>query len=372
MPASVFFSESSMNLGGQELQLLQQAAGLIAMGWSARILCRPGSRTGEEARRRGIPVEPVPFRNAVHPASLRRVVTLVRQHRPVAVVCHSGHDANVCGLALHGAAALGLLRPRPRLLRMRPYQPGRAGAFGYNHLFDLTFTPSKALRRQLLPNPRIRPERVQVLPPGIDFDALQDAASAALAPAVDGALAGHTGPLLVHAAMLRPEKGHAFMLDVVRALLPRFPTLLYVAAGDGVLRQELRDRVNALGLQDHVLLAGLLQPVAPLLARADVLVMPSLYEPLGMSQIEALALGVPVVVSDVGGLPETVEDGVTGLVCPSPDRSGSLQRWTAALTQVLQEPARAAQMAGHGRAQVLQRYGKQANLQALLRGCGTS
>lgn len=369
MPGTVLFAESSMNLGGQELQLLQQAEGLLATGWLARILCRPGSRTAEEAQRRGIPVDEVRFRNAVHLPSLNQVASLVQQHEPVAVVCHSGHDANVCGLAVRVGSALGLFRQRPRLLRMRTYLAGRAGAFGYNRLFDLTFTPSEALRRQLLENPRIRPDRIRVLSPGIDFDALHAAAYTPLPPALQRAVEGRSGPLIVHAAMLRPEKGHAFMLDVVQALLPAYPDLLYVAAGDGVLQEELANRVEALGLDRHVLLAGLLQPVVPLVGRASALVMPSLYEPLGMSQIEALALRVPVVVSRVGGLPETVEDGVTGMVCPSPEEPGALEQWTAALGRVLDDPAGAAAMAARGHAAVLQRYGKRANLEALLRAC---
>lgn len=370
MPGTVFFAESSMNLGGQELQLLQQAEGLLASGWSARILCRPGSRTAEEARARGVPVEEVRFRNAVHLPSLNQVASLVQQHEPMAVVCHSGHDANVCGLAVRAGTLLRLFRKRPRLLRMRTYLAGRAGAFGYNRLFDVTFTPSEALRRQLLENRRIQPGRIRVLPPGIDFEALHAAAYTPLPPALQRIVEGRSGPLIVHAAMLRPEKGHAFMLDVVQALLPSYPDLLYVAAGDGVLQEELRSRVAALGLQRHVLLAGLLQPVAPLVGRASVLVMPSLYEPLGMSQIEALAMRVPVVVSRVGGLPETVEDGVTGLVCPSPEEPGALEQWTAALGRVLDDPAAAAAMAARGRVAVLERYGKSANLQALMQACG--
>lgn len=370
MPGTLLFAESSMNLGGQELQLLQQAEGLLASGWSARILCRPGSRTAEEAQRRGIPADLVRFRNAVHLPSLSRVVSLVQQHEPMAVICHSGHDANVCGLAVRAGSMLGLFRRRPRLLRMRTYLAGRAGALGYNRLFDLTFTPSEALRRQLLGNPSIRPDRIRVLPPGIDFEVLQSAAYTPLPPALQRIVEGRSGPLIVHAAMLRPEKGHAFMLGVVQALLPIYPDLLYVAAGDGVLQEDLHSRIEALGLQRHVLLAGLLQPVAPLVGRASVLVMPSLYEPLGMSQIEALALRVPVVVSRVGGLPETVEDGVTGLVCPSPEAPGALEQWTAALARVLDDPAGAAAMADRGRAAVLERYRKSANLQALLQACG--
>jgi glycosyltransferase involved in cell wall biosynthesis len=314
-------------------------------------------------------VERVRFRSALDFGSLARVVALVRQHRPLAIVCHSGHDANVCALAVRSGAGLGLVRPRPRLVRMRTYQPGKAGAFGYNHLFDASFTPSAALRSELLRNPAIRPERIGVLYPGIDFSQVERAASEPLPAELAARLQGR-GPVLVHAAMLRPEKGHAFMLRVVQALLARFPGLFYVAAGEGVQLAALQDEARRLGLADHVHFPGMLQPVAPLIRRADALVMPSLYEPLGMSQVEALSLGVPVVVSDAGGLPETVTHGETGLVCPAPDAPGALQAWTDALAQVLSDPAAARAMARRGRGQVTTQFDPQRNVRALLQACG--
>jgi glycosyltransferase involved in cell wall biosynthesis len=366
----IFFSESSPNIGGQELQLLQQAQGLGAQGWTPRILCRAGSRIAQEALARGLAVEPVRFRSALDGANLGRVIALVRRDRPAAIVCHSGHDANVCALAVHAASLFGLLQPRPRLVRMRTYQPGKAGAFGYNHLFDASFTPSAALRAQLLRNPKIRPGRIGVLYPGIDFEQVRRAAQAPLPEALAQRLAQAPGPVIVHAAMLRPEKGHAFLLEVVQALLPRFPGLLYVAAGEGVELERLREETRQRGLEPHVHFAGMLQPVAPLIRRADVLVMPSLYEPLGMSQVEALSLGVPVVVSNVGGLPETVRHGETGLLCPAPDRPGALAAWTTALTLLIADSQAARAMAQRGREQVLAQFDPAANLAALVRAIG--
>lgn len=363
----IFFSESSNNIGGQELQLLEQAVGLKAKGYAPYVLCRPGSRISEEARKLALNVEFVPFRNAVHPPSMLRLANLLRQHRPVAVVCHSSHDANLCSVTVHALARLGLLKPRPRLVRMRTYQPGPAKAFTYNQMFDQTFTPSQALKDQLLQNSGILPERVGVLYPGVNFDEIQSAASAALPPALDSLLSNlQHRPVIAHAAMFRVEKGHSFMLQVVKALLPRFPNLLYVAAGEGEIREAIEIEARRLGLAQHVILPGMLNPVAPLLRRADVLVMPSSYEPLGMSQIEALSLGVPVVVSQVGGLPETVQDGVTGFVCPPPHLPDALSAWVHALEQVLGQPQQARDMALQGQKAVVSQFGKQKNIESLI------
>lgn len=365
--ATIFFSESSNNIGGQELQLLQQAEGLQALGHQARILCRPSSRIAQEAKQRGLPVEPVLFRNALDFKSLFQVAGLLRKHRPAVVICHSGHDSNVCALAVRMVAGVGLLNPRPKLLRMRTYVAGSAKPFTHNRLFDHTYTPSEALRQQLLNNTGIWPHKVSVLYPGIDFKGIAAAAMQPLPSVLLTVLNDpQRRPVIAHAAMLRGEKGHLFMLQVVQALLPRFPNLLYVIAGEGELRGAIEEGIQRLGLAHNVMLAGMLNPVAPLIAKADVLVMPSSYEPLGMSQIEALSLGVPVVVSNVGGLPETVQDGQTGFICANPTFEGALQVWVNTLEGALSDLNGAKKMAALGMNRVQTRFSKEENLKSLL------
>lgn len=364
---SVFFTESSKNWGGQEAQLLQQAAGLGRRGIRAVVLCRPNSRIQQEARKQGVATEVLGFRNAIDPASVMALGRLLKKHRPVAVICHSGHDSNLSALTVRLLAYLGVLNPRPKLIRMRTYQPGPAKAFTYNQLFDHTLTPSEALRDQLLNNPDIVPDKVGVLYPGIDFERIQNNAQADLPAPLQHLLSDtQRRPLIAHAAMLRGEKGHAFMLEVIAGLVKAFPHLMYVAAGEGPELESLQAQVQRLNLQQHVMFPGTLNPVAPLLKRADVVVMPSHYEPLGMSQIEALGLGTPVVVSRVGGLPETVQHLNTGHVCPPPFSPGAVEAWIHTLSDLLHSPQNARQLAASGQSQVQRQFGVDANLDQLL------
>ncbi len=358
MTRRVLFSESSPNLGGQELQLLQQMAGLRERGIETRLVCRSASRIAQVAAERGLPVTPVAFRNSLHPPSIAAVARLLREWRPDAIVSHSGHDANICTVAARVAG----LRHRPRLIRSRTYQPGVPNAWSYNHLADLTLTPSEEVRRNLLANPRIQPERIRVLYPGIDLDRLDREAGTPLPPAVAAWLESHRGPLLVHAAMLRNEKGHAVMLDALAQLIGEFPTLRYVAAGEGELRGALEAQVRERNLTEHVLFAGLLPNVAALYRRAELVVMPSLVEPLGMSQSEALALGVPVVASRTGGIPETVEHERTGLLVTP----GDADAWAAALRRALAHGDEMRAMAQAGRDFVRANFSMPANIDRLL------
>ncbi|MDX1668023.1 MAG: glycosyltransferase [Limnobacter sp.] len=355
--ATFFFTESSNNIGGQELQLLQQASSLQAQGHQTFVFCRPASRIRQEAEQAGLSVVTVGFRNALHVPSVFQIVRMLRKYKPQAVICHSGHDSNVSALSLYLSSALGLVKPRPRLIRMRTYQPGAARPFLYNKVFDHTLTPSLALRAQLLSQSAIEADKIKVLYPGFNFDQIRADSKLPIHSTLAERLVYANGrQMIVHAAMLRGEKGHGFMLEVVASLITRYPGLLYVIAGEGKLRASLKQQVREKGLDDHVFFAGMVKPVAPLLALADVVVMPSSYEPLGMSQIEALSLAVPVVVSDTGGLPETVRHMETGQVCPPPGHSDALSKWVHALDLYLADPQLARQHAIQGQKEVKRQF----------------
>jgi glycosyltransferase involved in cell wall biosynthesis len=352
----VLFTESSRNVGGQEMQLLAQMEALRGLGIEPRLACNPAGRLDAVARSRGIEPVAVPFRNSLHPPSIARLSRLIREWRPDVVVSHSGHDANVAAFAAR------LVHPRPALVRARTYQHGVPGAFPYNVASDITIVPSEEMRRQLLANPRIRPSRVHVLYPGIDFDSLDRQAAAPLPEFIVAWLAAHPGPLVVHGAMLRPEKGHLFFLDVLASVRTSFPDVRYLATGEGEMRDALLARIAALDLSENVLLPGVVTPLAPLLAQADLAVLPSLYEPLGMFQSEALALGVPVVASRTGGIPETVRDGATGWLVPPEDHDA----WVGAIVHALADRPEAHRRAALGRDEVRARFALDANIASLL------
>lgn len=355
------FTESSANVGGQELQCMQQMAAFEAAGFQAMLACRPGSRVEQVALARGLRCLPVAFRNSLHPPSVLSLRRWIRAHRPRLAICHSGHDSNVLAIAARLAGGA-----RPFILRSRTYQPGKPAAWSYNHLADATMVPSRYLRDCLLANPAIRQERVRVVYPGIDFAGIDAAAGQPLPAGVEAWLAAGEGPVLVHAAMLRGEKGHPTLLQALHLLRERGVAARYLIAGEGPEEATIRARIVELGLQDRVWLAGVVSPVAPLLARADLVVMPSGYEPLGMSQLEALGLGVPVIASDTGGIPETISHGQTGLLVPPGDAAA----WAEAIASALDDYPAMRRMAEQGRREVRARFSPARNLSQVLQLAG--
>lgn len=130
------------------------------------------------------------------------------------------------------------------MVRVRTYQPDLPRAWTYNWLADQTLVPSQYLRARILRHPRIRPERIDILYPGFPFEMLAEHANQPLPSEIGAWLDAHPGPILVNAAMLRPEKGHLFMLDVIAAMRPTFPHLRYVIAGEGRGRARFSIEAN--------------------------------------------------------------------------------------------------------------------------------
>jgi glycosyltransferase involved in cell wall biosynthesis len=140
-------------------------------------------------------------------------------------------------------------------------------------------------------------------------------------------------PLLSVVGRLAPEKGHSYLLRAM-ALIPsnRRPVILIV--GDGVLRAELEHEATALQLDDHVRFLGIRRDVPELLAASDIFVLPSHWEGLSLSLLEAMACGLPVIVTRVGGNTEVVEENQSGVLVPARDHVALAQ----AILRLLDDP----------------------------------
>jgi N-acetyl-alpha-D-glucosaminyl L-malate synthase BshA len=124
--------------------------------------------------------------------------------------------------------------------------------------------------------------------------------------------------IVMHLSNFRPVKRVDRVLDIFARISARVPAVLLLA-GDGPDAGMVQRLARQLGIADRVHLLGAQENVVPLLSTADLFLLPSEQESFGLAALEAMACGVPVVASDVGGLPEVIDHGVTGFLHPAGD-----------------------------------------------------
>ncbi len=145
----------------------------------------------------------------------------------------------------------------------------------------------------------------------------------------------HPNPTVVCVARLRKQKGHAELIRAFAKVREEIPGARLRLIGDGPLRIELERLVCEGGLEGSVIFEGVVEDVWPVLAEADLFALASHYEPLGLAVIEAMAAGLPVVATSVGGIPELVDSEVGALVAPR-----ETNRMAAAITAILRSTQR--------------------------------
>jgi glycosyltransferase involved in cell wall biosynthesis len=160
------------------------------------------------------------------------------------------------------------------------------------------------------------PTRVDVIYNAVDWSQLQTTMPSGAMRASVGVPAA--APLAGIIARLTEQKAHRHLFDAI-AGRPELATLHLLVIGDGELREELRAQVDRLGLAARVHFLGARRDLGDLLAAIDLFVMPSLWEGLPLSMVLAMGAGLPVVATRVAGIPEVVENGVTGLLVPPAD-----------------------------------------------------
>ncbi|EGH3091247.1 glycosyltransferase family 4 protein [Salmonella enterica] len=345
---NILFTESSPNIGGQELQALAQMDALRRKGHCVLLACRDKSKIASEARRRKIEVIFVPFRNSLHIPSILKLFRIMRDFRPHLVICHSGHDSNIIGLT-----RLFIWRIRFRIIRQKTYLTRKTKSFSLNYFCDEVIVPGTSMRKHLIQE-GVR-TRITIVPPGFYFQKLREDSRVPLPLHVQTWLAsGRDEPVIVQVGMLRPEKGHEFMLKLLSSLKQEGREFRWLIVGGGCPESEarLQSQVDNLGMHNNVLIAGNVFPASPVYQIASLLVMPSENESFGMVLAEASAFSVPVLASQVGGIPDVIQHNRTGTLLPVGDASA----WIHALNDFFNYPERFYQMACQARVDVENRF----------------
>ncbi len=214
---------------------------------------------------------------------------------------------------------------------------------------------SREVEHQYVTQLGIPARRFTVIPNGIRVPVAVPEADPALRRQL---LEGRPDFLVLTLARLHEQKGH---VDLLAAAVD-VPDATFVLAGDGPLRASLEQQAGELGIADRCVFLGHRRDAMQLLAVADAFVLPSLYEGLPLSILEAMAAGRPVVATAIGGTREAVCDGVTGLLVPPSDPAAL----SAAIHQLRADPVLARRLAAAGRARVEREFSAEATARRVM------
>ena len=340
---SVLHVQKVSGISGSEAHLLSVLPLLRARGWETRMLVldegeEGAARFAAELAERDVPVDRLRLRLDADPLAFGRLVRRFRRERPAIVHTHLVH-ADLLGLP---AAALARVPVRIstkhgfnafRLRRGFGTLDRAAGRFA-----DVDLAISRGLAAHLAEVEGYDEDAFGIVHYGI-------AAGPEPAPPPPE-------PRLLAVGRLVPIKGFDTLLRAVAAARTEVPGLTLELAGAGPEEDELRRLAAALGLDETVRFLGPVSPIAPAYERALAAVVPSRGEGFGMVALEAMERGRAVVASRVGGLPELVVPGETGLLVPPDD----LEALRAALVMVASDPAHTAELGAAGRRRALEHF----------------
>jgi glycosyltransferase involved in cell wall biosynthesis len=303
--------DSERGWSGGQTQVYLLLGHLIRRGYANTVVSPQGGALLERCRSDGLQTYGVRMRHYADALSVVRLAWIFRRHSPDVIHMHSStaHFLGVFArrLALSPAAAVFTRRMDYRLRRAPLMR------LPYLHLTDRVVAISQGVRRALVDS-GVPDRHIEVIRSSVDVDHFRPVHGMR---AERGPLGiSEAAPLLGVVAGLIPRKGHRYLFEAMPRILKGLPDAVLLVVGEGPLRGDLERLAMTLGISKSVRFAGRIEDVRFALACLDVLVLPSVAEGLGVSLLEGLAMGLPLVGSSVGGIPDVVRDDVTGYLVP--------------------------------------------------------
>lgn len=339
---SIGFVMTSFEPGGTERQMIELLRRLDRSRWAVHVACFRGEgRWFDRVADAAASVAEFPVRSFKSIAAPREMWSFARWCRRLRldVIHTTGLPANIFGLP-----PAALARVKVRVANRREINPDKStveialqrAAYSVAHrIVANSRAAAERLRQEGVPA-----KKIAVIANGLDANAF---------PVRHGRSRRRR---IVVVANLRPEKGHDVLIDAAAGIVRRHPDAEFEFVGGGIDRDALIERARARGVLHRITFAGHCPDVAERLAAADVFVLPSRSEAFPNAVLEAMAAGLPVVASSVGGIRELVAHEQTGLLVP-PDRPDAL---TNQICRVLEDDSLAGRLGLAARADARARY----------------
>ncbi len=337
--------ESSVNMGGQELRILDQIHWMRNNGHSVWLLARRDSAVYKEAIRRRLPTHPVPFRGSANPGAIVAILRFINVHKIQLLDCHSAGAASTALAArLFGTP---IIRTFHYNFKTDPIHKCLLRC-GSDHIITVSHWIADKLAELNFADRGM----ISVIPTGIDLNRFS--------PQVNSRsirrefnIPEKTAVISL-IAMIRPDKGHKYFIRAIDRIADVNPETCFLIVGSATRTEYLNDirkEIAALRHRDKVILTGFRQDTEKVIAASDVIVNASLCEPRSQVIHQAFAMKKLVIASDAGGNQESVAHGSTGFLFRSEDVESLSQTILSVLgnhTERIREQAYQAVLSMHG------------------------
>lgn len=339
--------------GGQN-QVLLTVLGMRAEGHRAMLVAHPSGELRSRAEE-GLELVPLAPDHELDLKAGWRLSRLLQRLKPDIVHAHDPHAVAMASVAMSMLTRM----PAPVLVAARrvDFRLKRNSFSRWKYRQVKLFIASSHAIRDLLIRDGVDAARVITVHEGIDAERMAQLEATSVHQTF---WLPHGAPVVGNVAALVPHKGQRHLLDAVPRVLREVPDARFVILGEGPLRPELEQQVRHLHLEKHVLMPGFRADVLSLIKSFDLVVMSSETEGLGTSLLDAMAAARACVGTRVGGIPEVIADGATGLLVP-PHDPAALARAIVRLLKNAEERARMGEAA-------LSRVREDFSVQRMVRG----
>lgn len=309
-----------------------------------------GSAIQQQLEDAGIRLVPLHARNLRDVSAFRRLLRFLREEKIDVVHAHLTYSATWASLAsrLTGIPSIATLHVAPPSGRDRRALRDRLMRFVVNRWATLVVMVSDALKNDYVAAGGLSAKKMRTVHNGIELQRFERDRAECRARLGRELQIPEASLVVVTVSVLREGKGIEVLLDAAT----RVPEARFLIVGDGAKRDEWKQLATRLGVAGRVHWAGHRSDVDALLAGCDLFVHPSLADALPTVLMEAMAARLPVVASNVGGIPEIVEVEATGRLVPPGDPA----RLAAEITDLLRDPVRRDRMGAHARVVAEKRF----------------
>lgn len=311
--------------GGAETMCENLTYALMQQGHEVTVVSLYGQRTpiSERMERVGVKLRYLDKKLGLDVSMVPKLLKIMKQERPDAVHTH----LDVIKYAVAAARLAGIRRCVHTVHNVADREAeGRlqkcVNGFYFRRGWSVPVALSPQVQQTVVSFYGLKEEQVPVIYNGVDLSRCLEKTDYA------------TGTTLIHVGRFNEQKNHRGLLQAFRRVLEKHPQCVLRLVGDGELRQETEALAGELGIAEKVQFLGSQSNVYPYLQEADMFLLPSNYEGMPMTIIEAMGTGLPVVASRVGGVPDMITDRVSGMLT-----STEPEEVARAVLELVEDPA---------------------------------